>query len=275
MELQCTGRVTLPLLLAPLAGGDDGVLVLGRHQETCRLQGSEDRALSTTERASQLAELTGIGRERIRFTVPAAGRGGPQRAAEDFHSLISGLPPLALDAAAPSELFGREGFDTSLALLRWLGQRPALTPHGGGWLSAHELPGTTTGVALVTTSIPYLEVVGAGLMRPGSLAPHLRHGLELLGALGRRESGIWLGGYLSGDHAPRALAGAAEVICLDREDQRTLVRAGVKAPCLEELLTGEAALAGPAAEALVACDGSPRQRGDHRRAGLPHPGRGP
>ncbi len=262
IELQCTGRVSIPLLLAPLASGGDGVLVLGRHQETCRLRGAEDRAQETTLRAGQLAELVGLGNERIRFTEPAPGLGGPERAVETFLADMSGHPPIALDEAAPAELFGREGMDTSLSLLRWLSQRPSMTPQGASWLTNQDLPPATPGgVALATTSIPYLQTIGAPLMRPGGLAPHLGYGLAMLHALGRREVGIWIGGYLSGGPLSQSLAEAAEVFSLDRQDQRALSEVGIDSSCLEDLILPGAEIPAPAAPARVACDGSAQQIG--------------
>ena len=42
MELPCVGGVTRAMLMGALARGYDGVLVMGRHESTCKLDGSEE-----------------------------------------------------------------------------------------------------------------------------------------------------------------------------------------------------------------------------------------
>ncbi|MBW2525610.1 MAG: 4Fe-4S dicluster domain-containing protein, partial [Deltaproteobacteria bacterium] len=77
LDVPCSGRATAALVLARLCRGDHGVLVLGRHQGTCRFAGAEDPAEAEIRRARQLLELVGVEPERVEFVSPAPGRAGP------------------------------------------------------------------------------------------------------------------------------------------------------------------------------------------------------
>ena len=116
MYISCTrgGRVSVPLLLASVARGGEGMLVLGRNQHTCRLDGAEDPARARVRQARRALELAGLGSERVRFEVPEPGRDGPARSLGRF---VNAIGPAPLAEKAPDELFEREGLDASLEVL--------------------------------------------------------------------------------------------------------------------------------------------------------------
>jgi ferredoxin len=103
MELPCAGGVSPGMLLSALALGYHGVLVLGRHQETCRLDGAEDHAREVVSRIERLACLLGLGPGRARFTEPMPGREGPAAAARDALDDLGSVPPAE---TAPAEMAG-------------------------------------------------------------------------------------------------------------------------------------------------------------------------
>jgi len=119
IELPCAGGVGPAMILGALARGFDGVLVMGRHQETCRLLGAEDHARDVASRMEALAGLVGLGEGRVRFVEPAPGREGPVSAIEDFRA---GLGPTSLRETAPAGM-PAETADDALAVLQWLAAR--------------------------------------------------------------------------------------------------------------------------------------------------------
>ena len=116
MELPCAGGVGPGMLLSALALGYDGVLVLGRHQETCRLDGAEDHARDVVSRIERLARRLGLGKGRVRFTEPMPGREGPAAAARDA---LDDLAPATVVKTAPGDLLG-DSLDRAIALTGWL-----------------------------------------------------------------------------------------------------------------------------------------------------------
>jgi ferredoxin len=123
IELPCAGGVGPAMILGALARGFDGVLVMGRHQETCRLVGGEDRARDVASRMEALAALVGLGEGRVRFVEPAPGREGPTSAIQDFRA---GLGPTTLEETAPAGM-PAETADDALAALEWLAARAGVS----------------------------------------------------------------------------------------------------------------------------------------------------
>jgi ferredoxin len=117
MELPCAGGVSPAMILGALARGFDGVLVMGRNQETCRLNGAEDHVRSLVPRMAELARRAGLGDGRVRFIDPPKGRGGPVRALEEYRAA---LPPTPLEARLPAE-HPAETLADAVAILAWLG----------------------------------------------------------------------------------------------------------------------------------------------------------
>jgi coenzyme F420-reducing hydrogenase delta subunit len=255
VEVPCTGRATAALLLGFIARGDDGVLVLGRHQETCRLRGAEDPARDRARRVDQALALAGCGEGRVRFAVPSAGPAGPSSAVKAFFDEISREATHTRPDRPPPQLPGREGLDTALALLGWLGGgRPAQT-----WLEDHGLsPAHPGGPALLSGPLPHVELLGADLLRPLRV-PDLLHGaLETLARLGV-SAGLLVGGLPgAGPSTLEPLREAAALYALSAEEGRLLAGASLRATSLDELLRERGReLPRPPVEAPVACDGSP------------------
>jgi bidirectional [NiFe] hydrogenase diaphorase subunit len=119
IEVPCAGGVGPAMILGALARGFDGVLVMGRHQETCRLVGAEDRVRDLASRMEELARRVGIGEGRVRFVEPAPGRDGPTGAIADFRA---SLAPTPLRETIPAES-PAETADDALAAVGWVAAR--------------------------------------------------------------------------------------------------------------------------------------------------------
>ena len=259
VELPCTGRLSLPLLLADAARGASGVLVLGRQQETCRLNGAEDPVRDRVRRAGQALGMVGLGSERVRFEVPRPGSDGPRETVREFAAGLSRSP---LREPAPDELVGLEGLDTCFDLLRWLSGREELEPDGAAWLLEHDLPAAELGdPVLFAGDLPYLSVLAGPLLAPVKPAEVLRTALAVLAELGHDGVGIEVAGR--GQLAPSRVdrIGIARVVyALSPADKALLAASGVPAVTLDGfLLDGGEGLPRPAGGTRVACDGTPEQ----------------
>jgi coenzyme F420-reducing hydrogenase delta subunit len=192
VTLPCTGRVSVPLLLGAVARGADGVLVLGRHQPTCRLRGAEEPTKERVRRAALALELVGLqGLQRLAFVEPAPGPDGPREAVAAF---VERLSPSPLRDPPPEELLGAEGLDTALGLLRWLSRRPELTRDGQAWLERRGLPAAAPGgPALVAGDLPLLDLLAGELLRPLSLPDVAGAAVAVLTRLGAGGVGLRLG----------------------------------------------------------------------------------
>ena len=124
LELPCAGGVGPGMLLSALALGYGGVLVLGRHQRTCRLDGAEDHARAVVSRVERLAGLLGLGPGRVRFAEPAPGREGPVAAVREALADPAASPILA---PAPADLIG-DDLAHAVGLVFRLGRVSPLTP---------------------------------------------------------------------------------------------------------------------------------------------------
>ena len=265
-EFPCTGRISTSLLLAGVAGGSDGALVLGRHQESCRLNGAEDPARDRVERTRRALALVGLDAERVRFEAPDPGPEGPFRAVTEFTATLDALGAPALRETAPPELFTGEGLDTDLALLGWISTQAGITPRGATWLEQHGLPEAAGGRhVLFAGDLPYLSVLAGPLLESRAPKHVLRRALEVLARLGVEHAAVRVGGCgtPAPQHAP-LFADASAVFTLSRDEARGLEKIGVSATSLEELLLDPdrprppTAPAAPAA--TVACDGSDEAR---------------
>lgn len=190
IELPCVGRVTIPLLLAPLARGADGVLVLGRHEPTCRLEGAERPARERVQRAAMLAELVELGEARVRFVEPPPGPEGPRMALAELDAHLRQLGPSPLEGAQ-LELPCGEGLDAGVALVNALICRPELGTNLTPWLAARGLRAAEhEGPAVYAGALPYLDMLDDGLLRPASMAGLLRTTLRALDVLGHGPVGV-------------------------------------------------------------------------------------
>lgn len=275
IEVPCTGRVTLPLLLGSLVAGRERVLVLGRHSATCRLDGAEDPARVRAAQAAELAAVVGYGAGRVRFVEPSPGPDGPLAAVRGFVAQRSPIdapssPPArgaGADLPAVQHALAHEGLDAALALAS------ALSPNAEGfaglaaWLAAHGLPAAVPGrPALTLGTLPLLDVACGDLVRPVRLAEITQAALVVLGRLGLPGAGIWLGEGASGfkgrrsSDAGRAGDAAVSVVALAPVDAPELTRAGLAVTALDDLLREAAASwPRPPAPVAVGCSGSPAE----------------
>ncbi|MCK9460155.1 MAG: FAD-dependent oxidoreductase, partial [Proteobacteria bacterium] len=116
MELPCAGGAGPAMILGAIARGFDGVLVLGRQQETCRLNGAEDRVRGLAPGLDALVARLGLGEGRIRFVDPERGREGPIRAIEAVRAEI---PPTPLKETYPADR-PTDSIDDARAVIDWL-----------------------------------------------------------------------------------------------------------------------------------------------------------
>jgi bidirectional [NiFe] hydrogenase diaphorase subunit len=243
--LSCAGRVSVPLLLATLARGAQGVLVLGRHEHTCRFDGAEGPARERVRTAQRLLELAGLDPRRLRMQEPAPGPQGPQAAAGAFGAELAELGALALEARPPDAMLEREGLDATLALGRWLWQQGGRVDGGPSWLRAQGLPAAADGQpALLVGELPWLDVAAEGLLAPTRLGLGVSSALRVLGALGVAGAGVAM--------PTASLPAATAAYALERA-----VAEASGATLLDELLAERGAeLPRPPSPAKVAIDGS-------------------
>jgi len=161
-----------------VAAGGRGTLVLGRHQETCRLNGAEGPARVLCERLDEaLALVNSSG--RVSFVAPEAGRTGARTTVREFVADVA----TNTDRKPPPELLRGRGVQGALELLRWMANGRPL--HGDAWLALRQLPKASSGgPALYAGDLPLLDLVLGPMWRPFSAAALLRSALELLGRFG-------------------------------------------------------------------------------------------
>jgi len=142
LELPCAGGVSPAMILGAFARGFGGVLVMGRDQTTCRLNGAEDHVRRLVPCMEELARRVGLGEGRVRFVDPAKGREGPILAIEEARKV---LQPTALRETYSAEL-PLESADDALAVLDWLAARAGVDVNAsmldlllGEWLAPVEL----------------------------------------------------------------------------------------------------------------------------------------
>ncbi len=176
MEMQCSGGADIPTLLGALARRFDGVLVMGRHQETCRLDGAEAHARDMVRRVDLLAALCGLGAGRVMFAEPAPGPVGPLQM---IRAALRLLFPNPLSEPLPEKMATSTLAD-AFGIVQWLGGRKELVPDGSAWLSLNELPqGSSEGASIDAGAIPYFDLLLSDLLRPADLAGYLWEALEL------------------------------------------------------------------------------------------------
>ncbi len=175
MELPCVGGVTPAMLIGALARGHDGVLVMGRHESTCKLDGSEKHARYTVKQMERLARLVGLGEGRVQFVEPLPGLQGPTIAIADF---LKATDPTPLKTTLPID-HALDGMDDALAVTRWLCERDELSIDGKAWLDSHEIPAAKSAKGSVDAgAIPYLDILLGHLLEPARLPAILGKDLE-------------------------------------------------------------------------------------------------
>ena len=256
LHVPCSGRASVPLLLAAVASGAEGVLVLGRQQQTCRQDGAEDPARARVEQAREALAIAGLGDHRVAFEVPDAGADGPPATVAAFRR---GLTPNPLPELHP-DLVGTEGLDTTLRLLHWLasdGPEQRWQP----WLDKHELPGAEPGrPALVGALMPWLDVLADHLLPPLQPADVLRSALATLARMGI-DAGLHPA--CPGALTPQVLERVGTfgpVLTLSSAEASTWRRHGIEARGVDELIRVQAHESGrPGGGRRVGCDGSGEQ----------------
>lgn len=199
-EVPCAGKVTVNQLLRAVAQGGDGVLVLGRHETTCRLEGGEGPARARVDRTARLLELLGLGAERVKFASPDRGLGAPAK----WLGPASEAMPAAVEMGAPPAWAG-EGLGAGLELARWLAASPGAVVDGEAYLSARALPMWREGEGgwrLWAGDMPLLQLLGEELWRPEPLDRVLVHAVAVLRRLLGSVGGVDLGAL--GGQAPQS-----------------------------------------------------------------------
>jgi bidirectional [NiFe] hydrogenase diaphorase subunit len=166
ISVPCIGRVPLEAILARLAGGTDGVLLMCRDQATCPYGRGGCQGRERAEVAAELAALAGLGRDRVRYVRPEPGRTGPHEALARFRKALS-LSPLSdhFDVAGS----GACGLDGALGILSWLKSRPELAPAlPAAWTALFDDPEPDTSRFLFLGDLPEIDL----LLR--RLVPHWR-----------------------------------------------------------------------------------------------------
>lgn len=237
-EVPCTGRISAPLLLTAFAQKADGVLVLGRHQETCRFNGAEDAARIRTGQVSRLLALLGLGAKRLQFIAPDPGPEGPRRAVDAFISEISQLGPSPLNTAFADHASLDESLDSAITLLRWLSQQSELSPSATEWLAEHRLPSPAPNrPMLVAGNLPYLDLLTGEILKPFKLTSLLKEALTVLNHLGHQEVGISISGYDAiNKNELNRLREAPAVFALSSSDQTRLANLEIRASTIEDLV---------------------------------------
>jgi len=259
VEVPCTGRISSTLVLGGLAGGAHGVLVMGRHQESCRLNGAEDPAADRVRRTRAALTMVGLDADRARFVVPEPGARGPGKAVADYENTIRALGDPRLGVAPPADVHQGEGLDSDLALLSWFSAHETLEPDGSDWLATHGLPAARPGGALLYPGVlPVIDVLADTLVTPLSIPGVLHAALTTLDVLGVKGAGVQTAGCgpPRPHHAAR-FARASAVYTLGPGDAEALLAIGVTAVPIASLVRQRAAdLPRPVVATPVACDGS-------------------
>jgi ferredoxin len=261
LEVPCTGRVSAPLLLTLLAQGAPGVLVLGRHPETCRLGGAEAFGRERTLRASQLIDLLGMDPARVRFALSDPGPDGARRTVLDFVTRVRALQPTAAPApgAADRPEDSVEGLDTGEAMACALSLGASSSPSAAAWLVEHGLPAAARGrPAVVAGPLPQLDLLGGMLFRPVWAHQVLHRALAVLQRLGVSGAGVTLSGWPTITEAQtEALRAASTLYVLSSEEESLLRGRGLSAqPLTQVLLHHGLELPRPTWPSRIACDDS-------------------
>lgn len=102
VPVPCIGRISLALLSQLLVDGASGILILGRHEPSCRYHGAETPAINRIKQMQNLLRLSGQDERRVQFRQPASGAEGPQQCVKNFVSQIKTL--LAQEATVPPKV---------------------------------------------------------------------------------------------------------------------------------------------------------------------------
>jgi len=117
IRVPCIGKVPIDNMLACLAKGADGVLMMCRDQATCPHGRGGALAAERIKVADDLAVSVGLGQGRIRYAKPNAGLKGPPSTLNDYIKTLKSTPlqTTYIESDHPSS-----GMDRTLEILWWL-----------------------------------------------------------------------------------------------------------------------------------------------------------
>ncbi len=121
----CVGRVGVDDILTGLARGADGVQLVCRDRDTCPFGEGGHLGEQQAAVVNDLAEIVGLGANRVRYVRPRPGLGGPDEAVAAFRAAC---PPSPLTEPCPEELTSSPGLDRALDIVGWFTTRSELEP---------------------------------------------------------------------------------------------------------------------------------------------------
>jgi len=200
IPVTCVGRVGVDDMLGCLARGADGVELMCRDRDTCPYGAGGHLGERLAATARRLADLAGLGAERVRYVRPRPGAGGPDEAAAAYRADLS---PNPLAEPCPAELTAERGLDRALAATAWLEARPELTPRLSAEIAGLFDTDPAAADVLYLGDLPELDLLLADLVAGWRLR-------EALAAAGARLRALGMKVRLA--VTPRETAGADRVI---------------------------------------------------------------
>lgn len=95
IPVECAALVETDAILRALAGGIDGVAVLGCHIGGCRYNNANQTAIKRMELLKDLLDTTGIGSNRLLFSFGTAHEDYQfEEIIKDFFGELAALPPI-------------------------------------------------------------------------------------------------------------------------------------------------------------------------------------
>lgn len=256
VEIPCAGRISVPLVLSLLGQEVKGVLILGRHQETCRFNGAEDFIQEAVFRMKLGLSMVGQPTEWVEFVVPRAGPDGPKTAVIEYCRNIFDIPAGSQFAPFAKQVIRGETTATSVALIQEMSLKPKIPSPNLAWLCAHQLlpPAPNEDVLFVGT-LPYVDILAGMLLRPVNIPKVIQTALNVLKHTGLDEPGVAFADpkHLIQEEIDR-FAKARTVFVLCEQDKSMLEAKGILAVNLVDWLPKHICITPPTEPVKVACD---------------------
>lgn len=110
IQVPCTGRLDIEMLLTAFEEGADGVAVIGCHVQDCHFRSGALHAQERTENLRMVLEAAGIDGRRLHFgSVSASESGQYAKQVSEFVSSIESLGPLGSEAAVKTKSKSKTG----------------------------------------------------------------------------------------------------------------------------------------------------------------------
>ena len=267
VEFPCVGRVSVAMLLDALVHGARGVLVLGRHQHSCRMNGAEDHARRIVQKTREVLEILGLDPDYVQFKETEAGPSGANLTIAQtepvFHKLGTFGDPhlvetdwnswLSVDTLS-SILSSMEHIDHRVR--EELGREQLQSRTRAEFLARHGIPSTNvfdgnhtaeSDGRLFAGCIPALHAVGHDLFAPVSLTDALYQAVDVLDHLGISKTSVM-------PFVPSGVSCDTDELTMLAPCQMSLDRVIAKRSLSLGLFS-----AGPTFGALVAYDGDPEK----------------